>query len=78
MRNLTNTMSESVATALDCTETNNIGDGAESAGGGRKAPAETDKYGACGVCRLILPTIRCKSQHERLVHPEWYHGTRTT
>ena len=47
-------------------------------GGARKAPAETDKYDACGVCRLILPTVRGKSQHDRLVHPEWYHGTRTT
>ena len=35
---LTHIMSESDATALDCTETNNIGDGAESAGGGRGRP----------------------------------------
>ena len=36
---LTHIMSESDATALDCTETNNIGDGAESAGArGRGRP----------------------------------------
>ena len=34
VRILTHIMSESDATALDSTETSNIGDGAESAGGG--------------------------------------------
>ena len=48
VRILTHIMSESDATALDCTETSNIGDGAES------AHAETNKYGACSVCGLIL------------------------
>ena len=51
----------------------NVGKGAESAGGVGATPAETDKYGACGV---IFPTVRGKCQHERLVHPELYHGTR--
>ena len=63
-------MSESDATVLDSTARSNIGEGAESAGGGaRAAPAEADKT-ECGVCGLVFPTVRGKSQHERLVHPK--------
>ena len=50
-----------------------IGDGVEGDG---EAGATSSTYGTCGLCGIVFPTTRGASQHERLVHPEWYHGKR--
>ena len=63
-------MSESDATASGSAEAEiTIGDGVE---GGGEAGATSSTYGTCGLCGIVFPT----TQHERLVHPEWYHGKR--
>ena len=70
-------MREPDATASSSAETKStIGDGVDSVGEAGATSSKSVGYGTCGVCRTVFPTTRGASQHERLVHPELYHGKR--
>ena len=70
-------MRESDATALGSTETLSInGNSVECAGGAGAAPRDRCARAEWRVVCAGFPTTRGRSQHERLVHPEWYHGIR--